>query len=117
MNTEQIQENAVYKFYADCGRQGDLQGLFIAKKEHVKYLIESKIEVYFGEVLGKHSEVYGPIEEHEITFVSDSQEVIDIIKKFNLESGYNPFDYTAIKVPDDEQDLPVLEIIEKRLSV
>lgn len=48
---------AIYKLNADYGRNGNLTGVFIAEKEHVAVLLENKIEVYFGEVLGKHSEI------------------------------------------------------------
>ena len=86
-------ENAVYKLKFDCGRQGELEGLFVAPRSHVKKLIESGINVYFGEVLGKHSEVCGPVEASEIIFVSDNPEVIKVIEEFDLQNGYNPFDY------------------------
>lgn len=46
-------------------------------------------DVYFGEILGKHSEVYGTIEEGEITLESDDPLVV----KNAVESGYNPLDY------------------------
>jgi hypothetical protein len=45
------------KFYWDCGRNGDVEGLFITTKKELKYAIGKQI--YFGEILGKHSEVYG----------------------------------------------------------
>lgn len=85
---------AVYKLHFDCGRMGQLDGLFIAEKEKVKELIDSGREVYFGEVLGKHSEIMGPIEEpDDITLVSEDEEVIRVIEENNLENGFNPFDY------------------------
>lgn len=110
---ENLNEKAVYKLNVSCGRQGDLTGLFIAKKNHVKLLLENKLEVYFGEVLGKHSEIYGKIEEKEIVFVSDSKDVIDVIETHQLENGFNPFDYTAINTErEDFEDLTILEIVE-----
>lgn len=84
---------AVYKFHYDCGRMGELTGLFITDTEKVKALIESGEEVYFGEVLGKHSEVCGPIEEHDLTLISTEENVIKIIEEHDLENGFNPFDY------------------------
>jgi len=107
---------AIFKLNVDCGRMGDLEGLFVAEKDHVEKLINDGIEVYFGEVLGKHSEICGAIEQKEITLVSDSVEAIQVIESLGLESGYNPFDYTAINVEDDEDDLTVLEIVVKRLN-
>lgn len=41
----------LYKFHWDCGRNGDLQGLFVATEDEVKDAIGS--EAYFGEVLGE----------------------------------------------------------------
>jgi hypothetical protein len=104
---------AVYKFDFKCGRQGDLNGLFVEKKEHVRVLIEKEIEVYFGEVLGKHSEIYGKVEESEIIFVSDNEEVVSIIENFGLSNGFNPFDYTSINQDrEDFEDLTIGEIVE-----
>lgn len=106
-------EKAVFKFNADFGRQGDLTGLFIATKEQVETLIESGIEVYFGEVLGKHSEIYGSIEQKEISLVSDNPEVIKVIEDFDLTSGYNPFDYTIINPPRSEfEDMLIFEVVD-----
>lgn len=84
---------AVYKLHFDCGRMGELTGLFIADTEAVNKLIESGEEVYFGEVLGKHSEVCGPIEQADITLVSTEESVIKAIEEHGLENGFNPFDY------------------------
>lgn len=49
--------------------------------------------VYFGEVLGKHSEVYGPIDGNEIKFVSNDPLVIKTVVDNNLCFGFNPFHY------------------------
>lgn len=84
----------IYKLHFDCGRMGSLDGIFIEEKEKVEELIESGREVWFGEVLGKHSEIFGPIESPEdITFITDDQKVIDIFEQYDLCTGYNPFDY------------------------
>jgi len=92
---EEIDMKAVYRMKIDCGRQGELEGVFIADKEDVKILIESKIEVYFGEVLGKHSEVFGIIEESELEMVTDNEEVIKVMQDNFLSSGLDPFAYPA----------------------
>ena len=107
-----LKNEAVYKLNFDCGRQGKLEGLFIAKKDHAKWLIENEFEVYFGEVLGKHSEVYGSIDENEIAFVSDDLNVIDVIRKHGMENGYDPFDYNVINAErEDFKDLELSEIM------
>jgi hypothetical protein len=89
---------AIYKMRFDCGRMGELEGIFIAEKADVKELIESGREVYFGEVLGKHSEICGPIAGNELTLITDDKEAVGIFRKYNFNSGYNPFDYI-----DDEE--------------
>lgn len=93
---------AVYKLHYDCGRMGELTGLFIAEKEDVDKLIESGEEVYFGDVLGKHSEVFGPIEECDLTLISTEENVIKLIEENGLENGFNPFDYINDEDEDDE---------------
>lgn len=94
---------AVYKLHFDCGRMGELTGLFIAEKESVDKLIESGEEIYFGEVLGKHSEVCGPIEENDVTLISTEENVIKIIEEHGLENGFNPFDYIREEDNEDEE--------------
>jgi len=110
---------ALYKLDFDCGRAGSLQGLFIADKEDVKILVEKELEVYFGEVLGKHSEVYGPVSSGEVEFVSDNPEVLKVIRDYKLEHGYNPFDEICTN-PDEDlvpgenlSDLTIREIVYK----
>jgi len=100
---------AVFKMTFDCGRSGELEGVFIESKAKVKYLIDKGIKVYFGEVLGKHSEVYGSITESEIELVSDEPEAI----KWCTPSGYDPFQYTTIETGrDDFDDLTTGEVID-----
>ena len=77
----------LWSFFWDCGRQGEVEGLFKATKEEVESAIGK--QVYFGEILGKHSEVYGTLEQGEITLESD-----DTLVVLNaIENGYNPLEY------------------------
>jgi len=108
-------EKGIYKLNVYCGRSGSLEGLFVAEKSHVKELIDSEIKVFFGEVLGKHSEVFGSIEQKDISLISDSIDAIKVIEDLKLESGYNPFYYTAIHCEDSQDDETVGEIISRRL--
>lgn len=90
-------KKAIFRLHIDCGRQGDLEGVFISTQAMVDKLIESKTEVYWGEVLGKHSEVYGAVEKDEIEFLTDNEEAIKVIEDYGLETGYNPFDYETVE--------------------
>jgi hypothetical protein len=116
-------KKGIYRFNADCGRMGNLKGVFIATNEQVKELIKSKIEVYFGEVLGKHSEICGSIEKKQVILLTDDSEAVNLVEKYELTSGFNPFDYTAVNFQfdnddsddDDSDDITIREIIDKRL--
>jgi hypothetical protein len=83
----------LYSFYWDCGRCGNLEGLFIAEESEVDKILGKK--VYFGEVLGKHSEVSGIIDDGDITIVSEDQEKVEWLENLlgSSVSGYNPLDY------------------------
>lgn len=83
----------LWKFYWNCGRQGNVEGFFKATKEEIDSAIG--MEVYFGEILGKHSEVFGMIEDDEITLESDDPLVV----KNAVESGYNPLNYLRYECP------------------
>lgn len=86
----------IFKFHWDCGRMGDIDGLFVLDKEHLDRSIGE--DVYFGEILGKHSEIYGTLDAEDVTLLSDDQEFIEkfieIMGDGNI-SGYNPLDYLA----------------------
>lgn len=91
-----MENKAVFKLVFNYGRQGELTGIFVDTKDRVKTLVESGVEVYFGEVLGKHSEVYGPIASEEIIQISDSPEVVALVEEHGLSNGYNPFHYGTL---------------------
>ena len=86
---------SVFKLYIDCGRNGELEGVFVAPQEYVDILVDEEIEVYWGEVLGKHSEVYGSIEDDEIEFITNEEVAVSVIDNYGLASGFNPFEYTC----------------------
>lgn len=92
----------IYKFYADFGRMGDLSAVFVATAEDVEDIIGK--EVYFGEVLGKHSEVYTTMEEDHFTLVTNDEKFIEMFEECGLENGYNPFDYYDSEGEDDEDE-------------
>lgn len=73
-----------FKWYSNYAFIG---GLFKATDEQVENIIGK--EVYFGEIEGKHSNVYGTIEKQEIELVSDNPIVVESVPEF----GYNPFAY------------------------
>lgn len=83
--------NGIYKFYWDCKRQGEVNGVFVAEKKTLNKAMGMR--VHFGEILGKHSEVYGTLDPEDITLVTEDPEVIKLFEAHKLHSGYNPLNY------------------------
>ena len=110
LKTARGYKQCLWSFYWDWGRQGDVEGLFKATKEEVEKAIGK--EVYFGEILGKHSEVYGTLEEGEIKLISDNpMEVMNA-----TESGYNPLNYVQYHCEKCDSDYYIDEYdIEKNV--
>jgi hypothetical protein len=90
--------NKLYRFNWDCGRQGSLTGTFVADEEDVRNAIGQHL--YFGEVLGKHSDVEGVLESTDVQVLSDDQSFIDQFETLGCSSGYNPLNY----LPEDDDD-------------
>lgn len=91
----------LYSFYWDCGRMGGVEGLFVADDQDVADAIGQ--EVYFGDILGKHSDVYGTLDPQDITVISEDQEKISwLVSLLGADvSGYNPLGY--IHWEDEEE--------------
>ena len=81
----------LFKFKFDCGRMGELNGIFAADQNDIDKVMGE--EIYFGEVLGKHSEIVGPLEEGDLTILSEDQEFIKKFEEIVGDIGYNPLDY------------------------
>ncbi len=94
----------LYKFYWDCGRMGNVKGLFVATPEEIEEAMGK--QVYFGEILGKHSEIYGDLEEDNLTVVSEDQDFIKkLVSLLGVSvSGYNPLEYLSDEDDLDEED-------------
>lgn len=89
MKNTRVEKELLFRFEFDCGRQGDLEGLFVATQEEVDALIGKSL--YFCEPFGKHSEVKGVVEKGEITLVSDDRDFIEkSLEIGTIPSGYNP---------------------------
>lgn len=78
----------LYKFHWNCGRGGRLDGIFVADDRSVKRHLGK--EVYFGEVLGKHSEVEGTLDEEDLKVLTDDQEFIKKFVALGCSAGFNP---------------------------
>ena len=85
----------LYKFSKWFGRNGTLEGVFIAEQNDVAKLIKEGTNIYFGEALGKHSEVSCVIKEEDIIILDVYDSTVDdlLLHIGSTISGYNPFDY------------------------
>lgn len=83
---------------------GSLDGLFVSTPEKVAKVVGQ--EVYFGEVLGKHSEIYGILEEKDLEIIDIDETAIDkLISVLGTTfSGYNPIDYYEEQHEEEEED-------------
>ncbi len=93
----------LYRFAWDVRRMGRVQGTFIADDSEVAAAIGR--EVNFGEILGKHSEIYGTIEAGEIVEVTDDQDFIAKAEKYGVgATGYNPLEYFREDEEEESDD-------------
>lgn len=92
----------LYKFTADHGRYGCLTGVFVEDDERVTKALGKN--VYFGEVLGKHSEVEVDLNEHHFKVITEDQPFISQFEKLGLATGYNPFDFMEDEEDEDEEE-------------
>lgn len=100
----------LWKFHWNCGRSGSVSGLFVATEEEVKEAIGKR--VYFGEILGKHSEVYGLLEERDVTKVELDSETVEKVEKIlgDTWSGHNPLEYVYYDCSRCEEEMPQDEL-------
>lgn len=85
----------LWKYGLDCGRMGDIEGLFIATDQDIEY--SSGCVAHFGEALGKHSQIWDDnFTKDSLELISDDQEKIawlETVFKNRTISGYNPLNY------------------------
>lgn len=80
-----------YRFLWDVRRMGVVEGVFIADSSEVDACLGKR--VYFGEILGKHSEIYGTLGKEDLAVLTQDPGEIELIERLKLTSGYNPLDY------------------------
>lgn len=92
MSTPSTGDLRLYRFHWDCGRQGDVTGVFVASEADVEAAIGKTVS--FGEILGKHSDITGTLDAEDLTIVTDDQAFIHKAVEYGLgQVGYNPLEY------------------------
>lgn len=83
----------LYNFYINCGRHGELEGVFVSTEEEINKAFNSK-PAYFSDVLGKHSEYSIPLNGDNVTVLSGDLDFIEKFEKIVGKSvGINPLNY------------------------
>jgi len=83
----------VYIFYKNFGRSGSLHGLFMADGSEVSSSFGKT--AYFGEVLGKHSDVCCKLSEGDIELITEEPSEVSMFDNLNVCFGYNPLEYIS----------------------
>lgn len=92
----------------DCGREGHLEGLFVADKAEVEKAFGKTLA--FHDVLGKHSEIIVDFDPDDVTLISDDENfVVELQAIFQMAwgrqdvpvllCGYYPLDY----LPEEDE--------------
>ena len=85
-----MEDKNVYRFHANFRRFGKLEGIFTATPEDVEEKIGEHL--YYGEVLGKHSEIQLDLKEKHINLVSEDSEDVETIERlFDGSFGHTPW--------------------------
>jgi len=83
----------LWKMKFEYGRQGTVEGLFVAADEEVASLVGQTMS--FGEILGKHSDVEVGLEACDFRKIDvDAETVAKVSKQLGTTwSGHNPLKY------------------------
>lgn len=77
----------LYKLKFDCRSNGCVNGLFKATATEIEEAMGKN--VVFGEVLGKHSYIFGTLEKCDIELISDDPYIVSNTDEY----GFNPLHY------------------------
>jgi hypothetical protein len=95
----------IYRFQYDCGRMGAISGIFVADTADVEKI--NGHTVFFGEVLGKHSEIDVDIDiEENLILISYEPVDVEVFERLELATGYDPFDFWEGDDHGDHPDRP-----------
>ncbi len=97
-----LTECGIYRFLHDCGRMGTVSGIFVASKNDVNRLYGQT--VFFGEVLGKHSNTSAEITEDNLMLVDDRYDHVCMFTELNLANGINPLEFVSETFWEEGED-------------
>ncbi len=104
---QKADKKAVYTFDCDFYRGGSVCGTFVQEIQKIDDAKRQDHSIYFGEVLGKHSQIEAYFSDLDLKKITDDEKLVDAFEEIlrlanKTHFGYNPFDY--IEEYDDEED-------------
>ena len=98
----------LYRFDAYFGRMGSLRGTFVADEKAVEAAIGRR--VYFGEALGKHSEIWiDALKPEHVRPLTDDAAFVAKFEEYGCGSGYNPLSYITCPECGEPLESPYIE--------
>lgn len=91
------QTKHIYRFNLDCGRMGEITSILVSTPAQIEAIAGKHVN--FGEVLGKHSEIYFDVSPTQFTAVTSDELAVEMFEKFGLWTGLDPFAYV-----DEEEE-------------
>lgn len=95
----------LYKYYEDCGRMGEIEGLLILTDEQKERYIKYTNCLHWDELLGKHSEGTFDFSDKTLTEIDLPEDVVSILYRELGEVLSGPFDYAYFNEQIEEYDL------------
>jgi len=91
----------LYQFYEDCGRMGDLEGLFACTEEDYQKALGKT--AWLDEPLGKHSEFDVTVTESNTKVLDISEETVKVLIDAIGDTCISGFDIVQIALEQNEE--------------
>lgn len=92
----------VWRFVVDLGRMGRLDSVFTAEEDAVFDAIGKR--VYFGEILGKHSDIDLDLRSEDFVKLCEEPQMVEAFERFSFACGYNPLEFLAEAEEEGQSD-------------
>lgn len=102
VNPDWNKKEVVYRWGWSC-RAGDLDGIFVSRPDIVELAFDRM--AYFGDVLGKYSNIHFELKPSQFETLSDDLNVVEFVKRRGR-TGYNPLNYAFTCEYCGEPEIP-----------
>lgn len=95
---------AIYRWKLDCGRMGQLAGIFVAEDANVHKAAGKRW--YQTDILGKHSEIEGRLEVKEFERLTDDPVFVETFARLKCATGHNPLEWVEWEGEEESAAMP-----------